>query len=330
MALRQWISDKNNQCLISNRKGATATNNAFNFEIRIADSESTRSFTSIDTIVKYPSTPFSYQTSLLYNNDTKLPAGYTEGVDTLIVGSLSSNVFPANTAIYSICIIDHDTTEEERQKVIDYWKKEYPWLFPDQAWTVTGKTNDNEDRATIANITGNGNDLVLSNLGFIEGSGYNEEGEYAGYLVTDGVDDKILSANAFSTGEKWTIVGDWEFFKEESNKLAGIKTKNSFVVYNYLSGVFVYVYNPAGTLIRNVNHIKAVTSDGDVYVDFNSDVIQVPLGNLSAKNAILEIGNNGNNVFTKMAFKNLAFYNKVLTKDQCIKAYNYLQTLKAK
>lgn len=35
--------------------------------------------------------------------------------------------------------------------------------------------------------------------------------------------------------------------------------------------------------------------------------------------------------FTKMAFKNLAIYDgKNLSKDDCIKAYNYLQTLKAK
>lgn len=46
-----------------------------------------------------------------------------------------------------------------------------PWLFPDHAWTVTGKTNEDEDRATIANITGNGNDLVLSNFAFSGNSG---------------------------------------------------------------------------------------------------------------------------------------------------------------
>lgn len=39
----------------------------------------------------------------------------------------------------------------------------------DQAWTVVGKTNEDEDRATIANITGNGNDLKLTNFGFAEG-----------------------------------------------------------------------------------------------------------------------------------------------------------------
>lgn len=64
------------------------------------------------------------------------------------------------------------STDEDDEKVLNWYKKQYPWLFPDQAWTVVGKTNEDEDRATIANITGNGNDLVLSNFGFIEGSGY--------------------------------------------------------------------------------------------------------------------------------------------------------------
>ena len=71
-------------------------------------------------------------------------------------------------------IIDngHFTTDEEDENILNWHKKQYPWLFPDQAWTVTGKTNEDEDRATIANVTGNGNDLVLSNFRFAEGSGY--------------------------------------------------------------------------------------------------------------------------------------------------------------
>lgn len=64
------------------------------------------------------------------------------------------------------------STDEDDEKILDWYKKQYPWLFPDQAWTVVGKTNEDEDRATIANITGNGNDLVLSNFGFAKGSGY--------------------------------------------------------------------------------------------------------------------------------------------------------------
>lgn len=48
-------------------------------------------------------------------------------------------------------IIDngHFTTDEEDENILNWHKKQYPWLFPDQAWTVTGKTNEDEDRAII-------------------------------------------------------------------------------------------------------------------------------------------------------------------------------------
>lgn len=78
------------------------------------------------------------------------------------------------------------STDEDDEKVLDWYKKQYPWLFPDQAWTVVGKTNEDEDRATIANITGNGNDLVLSNFGFAEGSGYGLYAQnYISYAITN-------------------------------------------------------------------------------------------------------------------------------------------------
>lgn len=45
----------------------------------------------------------------------------------------------------------------------------------------------------------------------------------------------------------------------------------------------------------------------------------------------VSIGGQGGSDFCHMIFKNMALYmNKVFTKDECIKAYNYLQTLKSK
>lgn len=221
------------------------------------------------------------------------------------------------------------STDEDDEKVLDWYKKQYPWLFPDQAWTVVGKTNEDEDRATIANIMGNGNDLVLSNFGFIEGSGYNEEGEYAGYLVTDGVDDKITSS-AFKMGKDFTVVGEWKFLKEDVIKLAGFVKYDAFMFYNYsyYNRINIYIYSPQGVAFNNVDTIKAVTSEGQVYFDFNS-IKEVKPGDLADKGYVMNIGHNGSN-HTKLAFKNLAIYPTVLSKDDCIKAYNYLQTLKAK
>lgn len=229
-------------------------------------------------------------------------------------------------------IIDngHFTTDEEDENILNWHKKQYPWLFPDQAWTVVGKTNEDEDRATIANITGNGNNLVLSNSGFAEGSGYNEEGEYAGYLVTDGVDDEVRSA-AFTLNEDWTIVGNWEFITNE-NKNAGLTKVYSLYLYNRDYGIFVYKYINAGQgfSVEDVKSLKAICSDGRIYLNDWQEIRNNIEQEATISKGVMAIGY-FNRDFTKMAFKNLGIYNnQLLSKDDCIKAYNYLQTLKAK
>lgn len=222
----------------------------------------------------------------------------------------------------------HFSTDEEDAKVLDWYKKQYPWLFPDQAWTVTGKTNEDEDRATIANITGNGNDLILSNFGFIEGSGYNEEGEYAGYLVTDGVDDKVQSYR-FTMNEDWTIVGDWELLSNVQINCGIVKAQNVYL-YNVANGLLISINNPRSLQRFGTKSLHVICSDGRLYdrnwVEYEYTVDQ----NFAIVESSLNIGFNLNN-YTQIAFKNLGIYNnQILSKDDCIKAYNYLQTLKAK
>lgn len=219
------------------------------------------------------------------------------------------------------------STDEDDEKVLNWYKKQYPWLFPDQAWTVTGKTNEDEDRATIANITGNGNNLVLSNFGFIEGSGYNEEGEYAGYLVTDGVDDKVESS-LFTLNKDWTIVGNWTMLSNIPSDCGIIKVSSMFL-YNSLDGVTIYF--AGGPIKIQSKSINAFCSDGRIYLNDWTEILkpdaQIASGGSKSSLNIASYGTN----FTKMAFKNLAIYDgKNLSKDDCIKAYNYLQTLKAK
>lgn len=220
------------------------------------------------------------------------------------------------------------STDEDDEKVLDWYKKQYPWLFPDQAWTVVGKTNEDEDRATIANITGNGNNLVLSNFGFAEGSGYNEEGEYAGYLVTDGVDDKIISS-IFKMGNDWTVIGDWELINTGKNDNAGIVKFDSIVIYNYnYNSMLINIKNGRNILIPDQNTVNAICSDGRIYSKDWKESIYNEETESTSKN-FLTIGYSGN-AYTKIAFKNLAIYPTVLSREDCIKAYNYLQTLKAK
>lgn len=329
VALRQWIEEKNNlTALVSNCKNWNQ-DGAFFLEynnLKINFLNIAISFGHASSVDRGKS-PFSYQTSKLYNGKNIKPGSFI-GSNELVVGKGNKDLpTVSNAAIWEIVILDHDATEEELTKIKDYFVKTYPWLFPDQAWTVTGKTNEDEDRATIANITGNGNDLVLSNFGFAEGSGYNEEGEYAGYLVTDGVDDKIASS-VFRMGKDFTIVGDWKFINTGKRDNAGIIKFDSIVICNYNNLILINIKNGRNNLISDQNTVNAICSDGRIYSKDWKESIYNEETESTSKN-LLTIGYSGN-VYTKIAFKNLAIYPTVLSREDCIKAYNYLQTLKAK
>lgn len=448
VALRQWIEEKNDStALVSNCKNWNQ-DGAFLFEynnLRINFLNVAISFGHVSSVDRGKS-PFSYQTSKLYNGKNIEPGSFI-GSNELVVGKGNKDFLTVSkVAIWELVFLDHDATEEELTKIKDYFVKTYPWLFPDQAWTVTGKTNEDEDRATIANITGNGNDLVLSNFGFAEGSGYglyyqyfgNEfkatngeiegggwniidnynishdkripinsigkcfwgnkalvngiklrfkltgmtEGdvlafgyaatydltytsdgiyaidlppvdksygfslqssltenlpttpvtiellpfEYEGYLVTDGVDDKIISS-IFKMGNDWTVIGDWELINTGKKDNAGIVKFDSIVIYNYNS-VLINIKNGRNILIPDQNTVNAICSDGRIYSkDWKESIYNEETESTSEN--FLTIGYSGN-AYTKIAFKNLAIYPTVLSREDCIKAYNYLQTLKAK
>lgn len=435
VALRQWIEEKNDStALVSNCKN-WGQDGAFLFEynnLRINFLNVAISFGHMSSVDRGKS-PFSYQTSKLYNGKNIEPGSFI-GSNELVVGKGNKN-FPtvSKAAIWELVFLDHDATEEELTKIKDYFVKTYPWLFPDQAWTVTGKTNEDEDRATIANITGNGNDLVLSNFGFAEGSGYGlyktpfelypsvqhsskyslsfskfalgdhnliiapkqndlsydikvkvtglKDGvkfkwgwigttgyidittdgihmlnkpasqirqlivefaedfdpdhvvtieqipEYEGYLVTDGVDDKVESG-LFTLNKDWTIVGNWTMLSNIPSNCGIIKVSSMFL-YNSLDGVTIYF--AGGPIKIQSKSINAFCSDGRIYLNDWTEILKPDAQIASGgSKSCLNIASYSAK-FTKMAFKNLAIYDgKNLSKDDCIKAYNYLQTLKSK
>ena len=330
VALRQWITrGKGALGLVSNVKN-WLKDGAFLLEYRNIQADHLNkpiSFGAIGSEMDLPHI-LTYQTSKSYNG-VSITTGNFEGTDVLHVGKLApTNVGTCiNAAIWELVFLDHDATEEELTKIKDYFVKTYPWLFPNQAWTVVGKTNEDKDRATIANITGNGNDLVLSNFGFAEGSGYNEEGEYAGYLVTDGVDDKIVSS-VFGMGKDFTIVGDWKFIDNKKSG-TGLVKESSFYIYNTMIGLDLYINS--GSVKNSLDGIKSINaacSDGRAY-DRNWNEILANTGNVVGSGGTLEVSSSGGR-FDRIAFKNLAIYPRILSKDDCIKAYNYLQTLKSK
>lgn len=327
VALRQWDQDFLNTTLtgglLSTRNYSTGEGVAFE---KIESSNKGYWNLGAGGIIDFAKSPFTWQTSKQYNNVGILKGDKNHGKPLCVGCGLSGGQQCGRFAIWELVFLDHDATEEELTKIKDYFVKTYPWLFPDQAWTVVGKTNEDEDRATIANITGNGNNLVLSNFGFIEGSGYNEEGEYAGYLVTDGVDDKIVSS-VFGMGKDFTIVGDWKLINTGKNDNAGIVKFDSIVIYNY-NPILINIKNGRNNLIPDQNTVNAICSDGRIYSKDWKESIYNEETESTSKN-LLTIGYSGN-IYTKIAFKNLAIYPTVLSREDCIKAYNYLQTLKAK
>ena len=327
VVLRQWDQDFLNTTLagglLSTRNYSTGEGVAFE---KIESSNKGYWNLGAGGIIDFAKSPFTWQTSKQYNNVGILKGDKNHGKPLCVGCGLSGGQHCGRFAIWELVFLDHDATEEELTKIKDYFVKTHPWLFPDQAWTVVGKTNEDEDRATIANITGNGNDLVCLNLGFIEGSGYNEEGEYAGYLVTDGVDDKIISST-FEMGNDWTVIGDWELINTGKNDNAGIVKFDSIVIYNY-NPILINIKNGRNNLIPDQNTVNAICSDGRIYSKDWKESIYNEETESTSKN-LLTIGYSGN-IYTKIAFKNLAIYPTVLSKEDCIKAYNYLQTLKSK
>lgn len=328
VALRQWITrGEIAQGLVSNVKN-WIKDGAFLLEYRNIQADHLNKPISFGAIGSENDLPhiLTYQTSKSYNG-VSITTGNFEGTDVLHVGKLApTNVGTCiNAAIWELVFLDHDATEEELTKIKDYFVKTYPWLFPDKAWTVTGKTNEDEDRATIANITGNGNNLVLSNFGFAEGSGYNEEGEYAGYLVTDGVDDSGRAVG-LTISKDFTLVGEWILFSKTQVN-AGLSIHPQIHIFNRPEAIQI-TFRTAGKTLP-VKSLKVICSDGRCY-DENWNEFKINVGEFISSNGALYVASNGT-YHAQIAFKNLGIYNdQIFSKDDCIKAYNYLQTLKAK
>lgn len=319
VALRSYLAESMGYLVYN---GTIAKQSAFVFER--SDSLDTWSWGIHSSIRNLLPKLMSYQTSNSYNNNIISTGTAIEGDKLIRIASVGGGY--SNVAIWELVFLDHDATEEELTKIKDYFVKTYPWLFPDQAWTVVGKTNEDEDRATIANITGNGNNLVLSNFGFAEGSGYNEEGEYAGYLVTDGVDDKAVSKQ-FKFGENFTVILDFKFPVKKIS-YCGFDLSSKVRIQN-LQGSGVYVVLKGNKTLIPSNVVRAVTSEGKVY-DENWNEYNIVPGNISSNYTMVNLGFDGSNQFAESATKLAGIYSSTLSKDDCIKAYNYLQTLKAK
>lgn len=143
VALRQWITyNPNAISAIATNASDQSFNGAFTFENYNKGAEQTISYGATQISLQYSKSPFSWQTTSKYNG-FNIANGNKDATNSLVLGRSypQRNEF-ANFAIWELVFLDHDATEEELTKIKDYFVKTYPWLFPDQAWTVVGKTNE--------------------------------------------------------------------------------------------------------------------------------------------------------------------------------------------
>lgn len=262
VALRQWITyNPNAISAIATNASDQSFNGAFTFENYNKGAEQTISYGATQISLQYSKSPFSWQTTSKYNG-VNIANGNKDATNSLVLGRSypQRNDF-ANFAIWELVFLDHDATEEELTKIKDYFVKTYPWLFPDQAWTVTGKTNEDEDRATIANITGNGNNLVLSNFGFAEGSGYGLYAEnYAGGRWVQSTDRADLTWTSYSVNITSVKVASTQLYYQSYPE------QPSFTVPSYK--IKVYGLKDGQTL-----SYKQVTSEGQQIYKISEDGI---------------------------------------------------------
>lgn len=260
VALRQWDQDFLNTTLtgglLSTRNYSTGEGVAFE---KIESSNKGYWNLGAGGIIDFAKSPFTWQTSKQYNNVGILKGDKNHGKPLCVGCGLSGGQQCGRFAIWELVFLDHDATEEELTKIKDYFVKTYPWLFPDQAWTVTGKTNEDEDRATIANITGNGNDLILSNFGFAEGSGYGLYAEnYAGGRWVQSTDRADLTWTSYSVNITSVKVASTQLYYQSYPE------QPSFTVPSYK--IKVYGLKDGQTL-----SYKQVTSEGQQIYKISED-----------------------------------------------------------
>lgn len=150
--------------------------------------------------------------------------------------------------------------------------------------------------------------------------------EYEGYLVTDGVDDRVVSKQ-FKFGENFTVILDFKFPVKKIS-YCGFDLSSKVRIQN-LQGSGVYVVLKGNRTLIPSNVVRAVTSEGKVY-DENWNEYNIVPGNISSNYTMVNLGFDGSNQFAESATKLAGIYSSILSKDECIKAYNYLQTLKSK
>lgn len=169
-------------------EGAWAYNNVINF--------------GANNIINYIDNDITFVTKNNYNEQSIISGSFVDSQGICIGVIRPSHTVRWKGAIYSVYLFDRSLDEQEIKAFIrKYIDPEYllpsEIPTPDCYYDLSQGSNDDENRETIKDYSGNGNDAVAHNFAWNEeGSGYKD-----GTLYFDGVDDYV-SLDAFDSGFK--------------------------------------------------------------------------------------------------------------------------------
>lgn len=203
IAKREIFGNIAYSCAISKYKGDT--NGAFNFDMPNYNGLNSAFSYGYQNYVEFPKNKISWMTPLNYNQQIIKKGTNVDGTN-LSIGVLRGNKYFLKFAFYSAYLFDRSLDEQEIKAFIrKYIDPEYllpsEILTPDCYYDFSLGSNDDENKDTIKDLSGNGNDAVAHNFAWNEdGSGYKD-----GALIFDGVDDYV-SLDAFDSGFKTVFI----------------------------------------------------------------------------------------------------------------------------
>lgn len=332
---RQWVKPLDTErVLISNGDAVTGL---YATEIRRANSFGTiiNFGNSIDVSDSYEKSGYYYNYDIIYQNantyngEIKLSKGSNNtSLKYFMIGRFRPSEYSRyfKGAFYSAYLFNRSLDEREIKAFIrKYIDPEYllPQEIPtpDCYYDFSSGSNDDVDRNTIKDYSGNGNDAVAHNFGWnTEGSGYKD-----GALVFDGVDDYV-SLDAFDSGFKTMFM----VCKVHSNAQKilydqrRVDANNNFAIFHSSQSIAYSERNPNKTFINGKNNTSILCNQlvgKKILININTDYVQ-------KGGAITRIGSSyGNEYFVNMSLYKFLGFKEALTEEQIqavIKKYNLL------
>lgn len=234
-----------------------------------------------------------------------------------------STIYPATIPQ---AVVDPETNENIENKFsknglqLSFIFSQLTTPIPIAAWTAMGKKNNDVDKSTLYDITGNGHDIKLHGFDFsTNGSGYENDG-YENALIFDGIDDYGICNNLPLLPNGYTfIIKRKRLIEKDENAifLKGTNPNSSILTFENkaLNGrIYEVSYGS-----DNDGKIKNFSQNDIVYrTDTSYDGISLSKGNYveNETNRSAFLGSLNGYRFSNFAFYSAYLFDRTLTEKE--------------